>query len=166
VATAPSIRAATMEDAMRRLITILVLLFVLAGWREGHGAPDDEIRTVIERFVAVQNAHDLAAVGDLLWDSPHFLWITRGTAVWGRSPALKRFEALYQGTWRLEPVMTDLKIIPLGDHAAQVYVPITFTIGSPNQAPQQTRFLMNQTLVKTTQGWKVSSILPIPAAAP
>ena len=149
---------------MRRLITILVLLSMLVGWREGHTAPDDEIRTVVDRFVAAQNAHDLAAVGDLLWDSPQFLWITRGTAVWGRSSALKRFEALYQGTWRLEPVMTDLKIIPLGEQAAQIYVPIMFTIGGPNQQAQQTRFLMNQTLVKTTQGWKVSSILPIPAA--
>lgn len=149
---------------MRRSITILVLLSVLAGSLETQAAPDDEIRSAVERFVAAQNAHDLAAVGDLLWDSPDFLWITRGTAVWGRSAALKRFETLYQGTWRLEPVMADLKIMSLGDRAAQIHVPIVFTIGAPNRPPQQTRFLMNQTLVKTTQGWKVSSILPIAAA--
>jgi hypothetical protein len=102
----------------------------------------------------------------VLWDSPDFLWITRGTAIWGREPALKRFEALYQGTWRLEPVMADLKIVSLGEGAAQIYMPIVFTIGAPGQPAQQTRFLMNQVLVKTAHGWKVSSILPIPAPAP
>ena len=150
---------------MRKSLTILVLLSALVG-AEAPAAPDDEIRTVVERFVAAQNAHDLAAVSDLLWDSPDFLWITRGTAIWGHSAAIKRFEALYQGTWRLEPVMAELKVVSLGDRAAQIYMPIIFTIGAKNQQPQQTRFLMNQVLLKTPQGWKVSSILPIPAPTP
>jgi hypothetical protein len=52
------------------------------------------------------------------------------------------------------------------DGVAQIYVPIIFAIGASGQTPQQTRFLMNQVLVKTPDGWKVSSILPIPAPAP
>ena len=51
----------------------------------------------------------------------------------------------------------------IADGIAQVYVPIMFTIGAPGQSPQQTRFLMDQVLVKTHSGWRVSSILPIPA---
>ena len=47
---------------------------------------------------------------------------------------------------------------------AQLYVPITFMIAPAGQTAQPMRFLMNQTLVKTPEGWKVSSILPIPAA--
>jgi hypothetical protein len=53
----------------------------------------------------------------------------------------------------------------MGDGVAQIYVPIIFTIGAPGQAPQQTRFLMNQLIVKTPSGWRVSAILPIPAPA-
>ena len=53
----------------------------------------------------------------------------------------------------------------LGDRGAQVYVPIMFTIGAPGQSAQATRFLMNQILVKTPSGWRVSSILPISAPA-
>jgi hypothetical protein len=45
---------------------------------------------------------------------------------------------------------------------AQLYVPITFMIAPAGQIAQPARFLMNQTLVKTPDGWKVSSILPIP----
>jgi hypothetical protein len=35
-----------------------------------------------------------------------------------------------------------------------------FKIGAPGQPPQQMKFLMNQVLVKTQSGWKLSSILP------
>jgi ketosteroid isomerase-like protein len=123
------------------------------------------VRATFERFVAAQNAHDVKAVESLLLNSPDFLWITRGTPVWGSDPALKRFTALYAGTWRLDPEASSLKITMLGNSAAQLYVPIMFTIGAAGQPAQPTRFLMNQILVKTPDGWKVSSILPIPAPA-
>lgn len=128
-------------------------------------APEDEVRTTFDRFVAAQNAHDIKAVETLLLRSPDFLWITRGTPIWGQDAALKRFATLYEGTWRLEPELSGLKVIMIGDAAAQVYAPIMFTIGAAGQPPQQTKFLLNQMLVKTPDGWKVSSILPIPALA-
>jgi len=127
---------------------------------------DAAVRTTFERFVAAQNAHDIKAVEALLLESGDFLWITRGAPVWGREAALKRFDALYQGTWRLEPDTPALKITMVDDKAALLYVPITFTIGAPGQTAQITKFLMNQVLVRTPAGWKVSSILPIPAATP
>ena len=127
---------------------------------------EDDIRTVFDAFVAAQNAHDSKAVSNTLYDSPNFLWITRGTAIWGREAALKRFEALYQGTWRLEPEAGAFKVVMLAPDTAQVFVPIVFTIGAQGQTAQPTRFLMNQVLIKTAEGWRVSSILPIPAPAP
>jgi ketosteroid isomerase-like protein len=128
-------------------------------------APEDEVRVTFERFVAAQNAHDIKAVESLLLGSPSFLWITRGAPVWGPDAALKRFATLYEGTWRLDPESSSLKVILIGDGVAQIYVPILFTIGEPGQPPQQTKFLMNQVLVKTPSGWRVSSILPIPVPA-
>ena len=144
---------------------VVLVVAVLASASVVGAAPEDEVRAVIDRFVAAQNAHDLAAVAELLWDSPQFLWITRGTPIWGRQPALTRFEALYRGTWRLEPALSDLRIMLVADEVAQIYVPIMFTIGAPGQEGQKTRFLMNQVLLKTPTGWKVASILPIPAPA-
>jgi uncharacterized protein (TIGR02246 family) len=143
------------------MVSMLSVLSVL-GVSPLCAAPEDEVRAVVERFVAAQNAHDIRAVGELLLDAPHFLWITRGTPIWGHEAALKRFASLYQGTWRLEPDMPALRVMMLGDTSAQVYVPIVFTIGAPGQAAQATRFLMNQVLVKAPGGWRVSSILPIP----
>ena len=138
------------------------VLFTMAAW----AASEDEVRATFDRFVAAQNAHDVKAVEALLVDSPNFLWITRGAPVWGREAALKRFTSLYDGTWRLDPELSGLKVTMIGENMAQIYVPITFTIGPAGQPAQPSRFLMNQVLIKSPDGWRVSSILPIPAPAP
>jgi len=140
-----------------------VLTFSSAGVR---AAPEDDVRTVFDQFVKAQNAHDLPAVRELLLDSPNFLWVTRGAPIWGRDAALKRFEMLYHGTWKLAPDMPNLKAVLVSDTTAQVHVPITFNIGAPGQPAPDTPFLMNQTLVKTAGGWRVANILPIPLPAP
>ncbi len=123
---------------------------------------NNDVKVTFDHFVAAQNAHDVSAVGQLLLDSPNFLWVTRGTPVWGRDAALKRFETLYQGTWKLAPEVTNMKIVTLSDTSAQLFVPIVFNIGAPGQPAPDTTFLMNQTLVKTASGWRIASILPIP----
>jgi len=73
------------------------------------------VRATFDSFVAAQNGHDAKAVEGLLLASPNFLWITRGTPVWGVDAAMKRFATLYQGTWRLDPEADSLKVIMLGD---------------------------------------------------
>jgi ketosteroid isomerase-like protein len=140
---------------------LATVLMICAG--SVQAGTEDEVKAQFSKFVAAQNAHDLKAVSDTLLDSPQFLWITRGVPIWGREAALKRFEALYQGTWSLDPKTDELKVFEVQPGVAQVYVPITFMIAPAGQTAQPARFLMNQTLVKTPEGWKVSSILPIPA---
>jgi uncharacterized protein (TIGR02246 family) len=145
-------------------IAIAVILLTVGGL--ARAGTEDEIKALFAKFVAAQNAHDLKAVGELLQDSPQFLWITRGTPIWGRDAALKRFEALYQGTWSLDPKMDELKVVELQPGVVEHYVPITFMISPAGETAQAMRFQMNQVLVKTPNGWKVSSILPIPAPQP
>jgi hypothetical protein len=96
-------------------------------------APEDEVRATFERFVSAQNAHDVKALESLLLVSPNFLWITRGTPIWGQDVALKRFAALYAGTWRLDPEFSELKVMMIDDRVAQIYVPIIFTIAAAGQ---------------------------------
>ena len=124
------------------------------------------MRAAFDQFVKAQNAHDVAGVRELLLDSPRFLWVTRGTPIWGRDAALKRFEALYQGTWKLSPDLPNLKAVFVSDTTAQLHVPIIFNIGPAGQAAPDAPFLMNQTLVKTPAGWRIANILPIPLPAP
>lgn len=129
-------------------------------------APEDEVRLLFDQFVKAQNAHDAVAVRDLLLDSPNFLWVTRGAPIWGRDAAMKRFETLYQGTWKLSPDMASLKAVSVTDTTAQLHVPITFNIGPPGQPAPDAPFLMNQTLVKTAAGWRIANILPIALPGP
>jgi ketosteroid isomerase-like protein len=163
--SSPADRVVRSFGTSLRMAAYIAILFIPLVTNAASGAPDDEVRATFERFVAAQNAHDVKAVESLLLNSPDFLWITRGTPVWGSDPALKRFTALYEGTWRLDPETSSLKTTMLGNSAAQLYVPIMFTIGAAGQPSQPARFLMNLILVKTPGGWKVSSILPIPAPA-
>jgi uncharacterized protein (TIGR02246 family) len=151
---------------MHRISQVALLLMLLMSAGTAQAGTEDEVKALFTKFVAAQNAHDLKAVGELLQDSSNFLWITRGTPIWGRDAALKRFEALYQGTWSLDPKTNELKVIELQPSAAQLYVPVTFMIAPAGQTAQPIRFLLNQVLVKTAEGWKVSSILPIPAPQP
>jgi uncharacterized protein (TIGR02246 family) len=147
-----------------RLAISTLMVMTLAG--AARASSEDQIKALFTKFVEAQNAHDLKAVGNLLQDSPNFLWITRGTPIWGRDAALRRFEALYQGTWSLDAKTDELRVIELQPGVAQVYVPITFMIAPAGQTAVSARFLMNQVVVKTADGWKVSSILPILAPQP
>ena len=148
--------------------TILAMLAVVFTLPTGYAlaAPDGEVKVTFDRFVSAQNAHDVSAVRDLLLDSPNFLWVTRGAPIWGRDAALKRFETLYQGTWKLSPDTLNLKVLVLSDTTAQLFVPITFNSAPPGQPAPDAPFLMNQTLVKTAAGWRIASILPIPLPPP
>jgi hypothetical protein len=80
----------------RRLIACVALMLISLMIKAAVAAPEDEVRATFDRFVAAQNAHDVKAVESLLLGSPDFLWITRGTPVWGHDAALKRFTALYE----------------------------------------------------------------------
>jgi len=146
------------------LATLAAVLTIASG--NALAGVDDDVKAAFDRFVAAQNAHDVSAVRELLLDSPNFLWVTRGAPIWGRDAALKRFETLYQGTWKLSPDTANLKVVLLNDTTAQLFVPIMFNIGPPGQAAPDAPFLMNQTLVKTSAGWRIASILPIPVPPP
>jgi ketosteroid isomerase-like protein len=75
----------------------------------------DEARQFFERFVAAQNAHDLATVGSMLWNSEDFLWVTRGVQVRGSKTALNVFGSYYKGTWHLDPDTNQLQATALPD---------------------------------------------------
>ena len=73
-------------------IAISLMLLTVAG--VARAGSEDEVKALFAKFVAAQNAHDLKAVGELLQDSPNFLWITRGMPIWAamqRSSVSRRY---------------------------------------------------------------------------
>lgn len=153
-----------MRRAPRTPFATVILAACLSLAPTAQAAPHEaELRSAFTRFVSAQNAHDAKAVGDLLVDSPDFLWITRGQPVWGREAALARFAELYRGVWRLEPDTTAFRVVFAHEGVAEIFVPVTFTIGAPGTEPQRTPFLMNQVWRHEHGAWRLASLLPIPA---
>ena len=124
---------------------------------------EDEVRAVFDRYVSIQNAHDLKSMRSLLVDSPDFLWISRGKPIWGREAALKELEERYKGTWHLEVDRTDLRVISVSRRVAHVYATTQLTAGEAGHKPSRTRAYINLVMVKKPEGWQIASVLPIQA---
>lgn len=124
-------------------------------------AAEDEVHAAFDRFVVAQNTHDLKAMKALLLDSPNVLLITRGRPVWGREEILKNLEARYQGTWLLEPERRELRVIPVSRRVMQIYAPVQLAVGEPGAEPARVHAYLNLLMVRTPEGWRVASLLPI-----
>jgi uncharacterized protein (TIGR02246 family) len=122
---------------------------------------EDEVRAVFDKYVAIQNAHDLKGMRDLLSDSPDMLWISRGKPVWGRDAALKNLEERYKGTWKIDVDKKELRVISVSRRVAQVYAPTLLSVGEPGAEPARNRLYINLVMVKKPEGWQIVSILPI-----
>jgi hypothetical protein len=145
----------------------LALSMLLAVSGSAKAGAEDEVRLLFDKFVTAQNAHDLKTVGEILEDSPHFLWITRDpqsgrpAPFWGRAAALKRFEQYYQGTWKLEPKPDEIKVTELSSGVAQLVAPTLISIAPAGQTAQPSLFLLTHIYVRTDAGWRLASIFPI-----
>lgn len=122
---------------------------------------EDEVRAVFDKYIAIQNAHDLKSMRSLLADSPDFLWISRGKPIWGREAALKSLEERYKGSWRIDVDRKELRIISVSRRVAQVYALTLLTVGDPGVDPAKSRLYINLMMVKKPEGWQIVSILPI-----
>jgi hypothetical protein len=149
----------------RYLSVAAALLFLVvmtaSGGHASAAANEIEARTLFTKFVAAQNAHNAGEVKAMLWNSPSMLWFSRGVETRGRDAVAARFKEYYEGTWHLEPDMSQFHVAVISDDVMQVLVPIVFTRGLPGNPPQDNTFLISQTLVRDATGWYVASILPI-----
>jgi uncharacterized protein (TIGR02246 family) len=141
----------------RFLILVAASMFATAA----HANMEEEVRAVFDKYITIQNAHDLKGMRSLLADSPDFLWITRGKAVWGREAALKSLEERYKGTWKIEVDKKELRVISVSRRVAQVYAPTELSVGEPGAEPARNRLYINLVMVKKPEGWQIVSILPI-----
>lgn len=149
----------------RHVAAATAVLFLAATfWSAGRAqaaANDAEARTIFEKFIAAQNAHNADDVKAMLLDSPSTLLFARGVDTRGRDAVAARFKAYYEGTWHLEPDMSKFRVAVISDDVMQILVPIVFTRGLPGKPPQQNTFLISQTYVQDAKGWHVASIMPV-----
>ncbi|UQR63102.1 nuclear transport factor 2 family protein [Bradyrhizobium sp. C-145] len=140
---------------------LIVLMTVATGGHASAAADEAEARAFFAKFVAAQNAHNADNVKSMLWNSPSMLWFSRGVETRGRDAVAARFKEYYEGTWHLEPDMSQFHVATISDDVMQILVPIVFTRGLPGKPPQDNAFLISQTFVRDAEGWHIASILPI-----
>lgn len=136
-----------------RIVLVLLVVAVIAATNPASAASKDEIRSTFTRFINAQNAHDLKEVGNLLGDSPDFLWISQGQVVRKRDAALERFRTLFKGKWRIDPDWSTFQILGLDISTMEVFVNVR-TLDDTSAGKAQ----MNVILVNTAQGWRVQNI--------
>jgi hypothetical protein len=136
-----------------RSILVLLAVAVIAATNFASAASKDEIRSTFTRFINAQNAHDLKEVGNLLGDSPDFLWISQGHVVRKRDAALERFRTLFKGKWRIDPDWSTFQILGLDISTMEVFVHVRTSDDTSAGKAQ-----MNVILVNTAQGWRVQNI--------
>jgi hypothetical protein len=142
-------------------VLLLVIMTVASSGLAPAAANETEARAFFAKFVAAQNAHDAGEVKSMLWDSPSMLWYSRGVETRGRDAVAARFQEYYEGTWHLEPDMSQFRASAISEDVVQILVPIVFTRGLPGKPPQDNTFLISQTYIRDANGWHVASILPI-----
>jgi SnoaL-like domain len=124
-----------------------------------------EILAVYARFIAGQNAHDRAAVSDVLLDSKDFVWAQMGgNSLWGHKEAMDAFQEQWKGTWTLDPQLKEVRIASVAPNVAVLITPLLFTQGDPGEKASTVPIRWSGVFVKTGGGWRLSSIFITPFA--
>jgi hypothetical protein len=129
-----------------------------ASARSANGPARSEILGVFNRLVAALNAHDRAAVAELLLDSRDFVWAQyAGHSIWGSSEALDALEHDWKGPWRVEPQFGELRVASLAADSAVLITPLLLTEG-PTTVPVR----WGGVFLKTRTGWRIGSVFITP----
>lgn len=108
----------------RHLSVAAALLFlvvtVASGGHASAAANETEARALFTKFVAAQNAHNADDVKAMLWNSPSMLLFARGVETRGREAVAARFKEYYEGTWHLEPDMSQFRVAVISSDVMQI----------------------------------------------
>src|SRR5262245_52499249 len=136
----------------------------------------DTLKGLYKQLIVAENRHDLAAVKQLVWDSPSTLFVAKTATAsegnlprsWGSDIVIQHFHDLYQDTFRIDPDYSKEKVVGLTIDVAETYVPVKITVAYAGQTPVPKPFLMILDWVRTPIGWKMATdiALPIPPAPP
>ena len=133
------------------------------------GLDHEAVRSLLLQQAEAETAHSLAGMDAILarpepGEPDPVNFVTRAYRLWGREAVLSHFQHVFTGTWRFEPDEAEVRITPLGPDAAHIYAPTKITIGAAGTVGTAYTFLVNEFAVRTSEGWRIATIIPVPAA--
>jgi hypothetical protein len=139
-----------------------------------HATPEAEIRALYRQLIDDENAHDIAAVRRMVWQSPSAVFIakTRTPAegnwagFWGTDAVVDHIGELFQGTFVMAPDYSRERVVRLSRDVMQTYVPLNISVAYAGQSGTPRPFLMIVEWVRDHGEWKMATdiALPIPPA--
>jgi hypothetical protein len=143
-----------------------VVALLLGASTSAHARDADEIRSLFERQIKAENDHDIAEFAAVLVPSDadlsgNTIMVTRAGKFVGRDTVVDHFAGYFKGTWKLDCDWTQLSILPLGSDTYHLLVPARITLGAPGKEPQTLSFLVNEIAVRTKDGWRFTTIVPV-----
>ena len=145
---------------------LFAIMTIALGAHASAATDEAEARALFTKFVAAQNAHSVGDVKSMLWNSPGTLLLARGVEIRGPAAVADRFKEYYEGTWHVEPDISQFHVTSISRDVMQFVVPVVFTRGLPGQPSQANNFLVTQTLVHDANGWHIASIISIANTQP
>lgn len=127
---------------------------------------EQELKRVYKELIDEENRHDLAAVRKLVWDSPSTLFVAKAPVgwrgYWGIDDVMQHLHDMYQTPFRIDPDYDEEKVVFITPKVAETYAPVRITVAYGGQNPVPKPFVMVLIWIKTAQGWRMTTDIPIP----
>jgi hypothetical protein len=149
-------------------LAALALLTALLPWVHATAAesPEAEIKRAYKNLIDAENKHDIPAVRGMVWNSAATLFVAKAPVgwrgYWGIDDVIQHLHDMYQGTFRIDPIYEEERVVFLTPEIAETYAPVKITVAYGGQNPAPRPFIMVLVWIKTTQGWIMATDIPIP----
>lgn len=126
------------------------------------------VQAVFVKQAQAATAHDLEAFSSVFLAPPEgapdpVVFVARAYQFWGKPALMAHFKETFKGVWTFEPDLTQLRIVPLTPDVAQLYAPTHITLGHTPADARTALYHIYEVAVRTPQGWRISSIIPVAA---
>jgi hypothetical protein len=127
-----------------------------------------QVEAVFLRQAQAATAHDIQAFDAVLAKPAPGLpdpvaCVARAYQFWGKPALVDHFKETFKGVWKFEPDQARITIIPLTADVAQIYAPTQITLGKSPATAKTVPFLVYEVALRTSLGWRIASIVPVPA---
>src|SRR6202041_3839457 len=152
-----------------KLWFILIVAFInlsLAGTSAAQTSNEREIKRIFKQLIDAEDKHDLTAVRALVWNSPSTLFVAKAPlgwqGYWAIDEVMQHLHDMYQQSFRIDPTYEEEKVVFISPDIAETYAPVRITVAYGGQNPVPKPFVMVLLWIKTLQGWKMTTDIPIP----
>lgn len=141
-------------------------LFCITQSGSAAGDKEQDVRDIYKKLIDAENRHDLPAVKEFVWNSPSTLFVAKAPlgwhGYWGIDDVLQHLHDMYQQPFRIDPIYEEEKVVFITSEIAETYAPVRITVAYAGQNPVPKPFVMVLIWIKTSQGWKMTTDIPIP----